>query len=221
MMPATLFGLIVALAGPAVPIDRWLRPSGRQTRHLANQAYLLALVGVILLVLLAENRPLASVGWQGIGIGSLISGLVLAAVLMWVVHPFIMVVLRVLRLTGFSQGLARLADLPPWSLVLAAIVAGIAEETLYRGFALTRLAEWGGSTALAAFFTTLVFAAVHQRLWGWGAAVGFVISGGVLAAFFVWQGDLLANIIAHGLTDAVGLLRLRRPPTAGPAPTRP
>jgi hypothetical protein len=32
-------------------------------------------------------------------------------------------------------------------------------------------------------------------------------SGAVLTLFFVWQQDLLANIVAHAATDVLGLLR--------------
>jgi hypothetical protein len=33
------------------------------------------------------------------------------------------------------------------------------------------------------------------------------VSGAVLTLFFIWRQDLLANILAHAATDAVGLLR--------------
>jgi membrane protease YdiL (CAAX protease family) len=57
------------------------------------------------------------------------------------------------------------------------------------------------------FTTVALFALVHLSLWGWGPIVAFVVSGAVLPLFFIWRQDLLANILAHAATDAVGLLR--------------
>lgn len=48
---------------------------------------------------------------------------------------------------------------------------------------------------------------LHSRvpMWGWVASLSFVVSGGLLAAFFMWRRDIIANIIAHVLTDVVGI----------------
>jgi membrane protease YdiL (CAAX protease family) len=208
MALATLFGVAIALFGPALPVDRLLTFRSPLGRHLFSQTYLLSLVGIILVVVHLEGATLASLGWQGASISSVLWGLVLAAGLMWIVYPVTVALFRAMGIVGYTDGLGKLAALPRWSLVLAAIVAGIAEETLYRGFALTRIAELTGSSIVAIFLTTLIFAVVHQRLWGWGASVGFVVSGLVLSAFFMWRQDLLANILAHAVTDAIGLIRL-------------
>jgi membrane protease YdiL (CAAX protease family) len=210
MALATLFGVAIALLGPALPVDRLFAFRSPLARHLFSQAYLLSLVGVILVLVHVEDATVASLGWQGASISSVLWGLVLAAGLMWLVYPVTLVLFRAMRITGYTEGLGKLAALPRWSLILAAVVAGIAEETLYRGFALTRIADLTGSSVLAILLTTLIFAVVHQRLWGWGASVGFVVSGLVLSAFFVWRQDLLANILAHALTDAIGLIRLTK-----------
>lgn len=210
MVLATFFGVAFALFGPALPVDRLFVFKSPLARHLFSQAYLLSLVGVILVVVHLENATLASLGWQGASISSVLWGLVLAAGLMWLVYPVTVALFRAMRIVGYTDGLGKLAALPRWSLVLAAVVAGIAEETLYRGFALTRITDLTGSSVLAIFLTTLIFAFVHQRLWGWGASVGFVVSGLVLSTFFVWREDLLANILAHALTDAIGLIRLTK-----------
>jgi hypothetical protein len=39
-----------------------------------------------------------------------------------------------------------------------------------------------------------------------GPSLTFVLSGGVATAFFAWRRDLLANVTAHGVQDALGLL---------------
>ena len=77
-----------------------------------------------------------------------------------------------LRFGGFEDGLAKLAGAPSWFLVFAAITAGIAEETLCRGYAFTRLVELTGSFMTGAVATLALFAVAHLRLWGWGQVLG-------------------------------------------------
>lgn len=203
-----LTGLAIALAGPVIPVKKAMQALDPLTQHLLAQAYLLVLVAIILVISHSMGLPAEALYWRGVTIAGIATGLILAGVLMWVVYPVTMAMFRALRLQGYDRGLEALSKLPRWSLVFAAIVAGIAEETLYRGFALTRIAEMTGSVALAVVVTTVIFAVVHQRLWGWAASLGFIVSGLVLSIVFVWRQDLFANIIAHAVTDAVGLWRL-------------
>ena len=93
---------------------------------------------------------------------------------------------------------------PLWLRAVAVLGGGAAEELLYRGYAQTRLAELTGSAALS----VLAFALAHGPLWGAGPALSFLVSGGFLAAFFAWRRDLLANVTAHVVLDAVGLVFL-------------
>jgi membrane protease YdiL (CAAX protease family) len=215
----TLAGLALALGGPALlasPVHRLLGDEDALTTRVVDQLCLLAVVGgVIVIVLFWEARPLASIGWRGVGLASLAWSVALTIFFMWVLLPIEVRVLALLHLGGFETGLAKLSRLPAWFLVFAAIVAGVAEETLFRGYAFDRVAELSHSYMIAGFVTVVLFALVHLRLWGWGPVVAFIVSGAVLTLFFVWRGDLLANIVAHAATDAVGLLRastrLRKP----------
>lgn len=206
----TLTGLLLSLGGPALlasPLRRRLGHEDALGARLADQFRLLALtVAVIAVVVRWEGRPLASIGWQGFAWESLAWGAMLAFVFIRVLVPVEIHLLARLKLEGFGAGLARLAHLPPAVLIFAALVAGWAEETLFRGYAFTRLAELMGSEILAGLITVAVFALVHLRLWGWGAVATFAVNGAVLTAFFAWRHDLLANITAHALTDIVGLL---------------
>jgi hypothetical protein len=43
-------------------------------------------------------------------------------------------------------------------------------------------------------------------MWGWGFALGGLVSGAAAMAFFVWRRDLLAMIVFHTITDAMGLV---------------
>jgi membrane protease YdiL (CAAX protease family) len=96
--------------------------------------------------------------------------------------------------------------LPIWFRVVAVVTAGIAEETLFRGYALTRLARLTGNLWLAAGLSALVFAALHFPVWGAGPSLAFFVGGLATTAFFIWRRDLLAMIIAHIAIDAWGLV---------------
>ena len=205
----TLVGLILALGGPALlasPLNRRPGDDDALGPRLADQFRLLALtVGVVAMVLWGR-RPLASIGWQGFAWASLAWGCLLAFVFVRVLVPVEGRLLARFKLEGFSPGLARLSNLPPGFLIFAALVAGVAEETLLRGYAFTRIAELTGSQALAGLVTVAIFALAQLRLWGWGAVAAVAVNGAVFTAFFAWRQDLLANITAHVLADAIGLI---------------
>jgi membrane protease YdiL (CAAX protease family) len=80
------------------------------------------------------------------------------------------------------------------------------EEALFRGYAITRLEALTRSSVFAATFSVLIFALAHWPVWGPGPVVTFILSGGFLAARFVWLRDLLANIVAHVAVDFAGLV---------------
>ena len=50
------------------------------------------------------------------------------------------------------------------------------------------------------------FAALHVPYWGWGFAIISLIGGTLTTAFFIWRKDLLAMMVFHGFTDAIGLV---------------
>lgn len=205
----TLVGLILALGGPALlasPLNRRLGDEDALAPRLADQFRLLALtVGVIAMVLW-ERRPLASIGWQGFAWASFAWGCLLAFIFVRLLVPVEARLLARFKLASFRDGLARVSNLPPGVLIFAALVAGVAEETLFRGYAFTRIVELTGSQVLAGLVTVAIFALVQLRLWGWGAVATVAVNGAVFTAFFAWRRDLLANITAHALADAIGLI---------------
>jgi CAAX protease family protein len=113
---------------------------------------------------------------------------------------------RTAGLPGFATGMEEVMRFPLWYRVLAVIGAGVVEETLFRGFTVTRLAALTGRVWLAAILALLGFSALHAPMWGWGFVVGGLVSGAAAMAFFVWRRDLLAMIVFHTIADAAGLI---------------
>jgi membrane protease YdiL (CAAX protease family) len=207
---ATWIGLGVAFAGPLLlvsPAQRLLGdPARLRTRLLEQLALWAVLAAVVWIVLAWERRPLGSIGVRPFAWSSVAWGLGLAAVLMWVVTPLSLRLLGALRLAGFESGIASFAALPLALKLFAVLGAGVVEETLYRGYALERLAEASGSWLLAGALTLACFALIHLPMWGWGPVLTLFVSGAVLTAFYVWRQDLLANVVAHVVVDAMGLV---------------
>ncbi len=203
-------GLTLALAGPvllALSSEHCFAGADAVTLNLAAQLTLWALLGGVVAITLGwERRPLASLGVRPLRSASLAWGVAAAAALVWVVVPLSSGLVDAAGLAGFEEGLARVLALPLWLRVLAVVTGGVVEEVLYRGYAITRLELVTHSRALAAALSVLVFAAAHAPLWGPGPVISFAVSGGFLAAFFLWRRDLLANVVAHVAVDALGIV---------------
>lgn len=93
--------------------------------------------------------------------------------------------------------------LPLWLITLIVIRAGVVEELCYRGYAIERLNALGLPRWLAAAIPWAIFAVAHWT-GGWANIVIALALGGILAAFYLWRRDLVANMIGHGLVDFVG-----------------
>ena len=206
----SILGLGVALGGPillASPASKVLGDPDRLATRLLGQLLLWALVVLILaLVVFWEKQPLRSSGWRPLGWQSVLWGLALAAAFILLVPVWAGALSRVGLPPSFESGFAKLVGLPRWFLALAAVTAGVAEETLYRGYAVERLSSLTGSYWGGGLISLAVFTLAHVPSWGWGPLVIFLISGGLGTLFYVWRQDLLACIIAHALTDTVGLI---------------
>ncbi|WP_031513513.1 CPBP family intramembrane glutamic endopeptidase [Desulfofalx alkaliphila] len=87
-------------------------------------------------------------------------------------------------------------------LLIAGLIAPIAEEIYYRGFALPAFIErWGVVAGVIA--SGLFFSAVHlSTLW----FVEIALVGMGLAALYYWTGSLLPGIIAHGFVNTTRLI---------------
>ena len=139
-----LVGLLVAWGGTALlvsPVGRLLGNPDKIATKCREQAALWILFGMIIaIVVLWEKQPLTSLWLRPLQWRSLAWGLALAVATVWVVIPAREWVRRQAGLGGYPAGMARVLALPVWFRVAAVITAGIVEETLFHGYAVTRLA---------------------------------------------------------------------------------
>jgi uncharacterized protein len=206
----TVVGLLAALVGPHliayIGEERRCGLPGISSLITAQAALLLLCLVVLLYSVFVERLPWYTFGLDNVGLVSVALGLPLAAFLIFIYGPAVYAVLARLKVGGFELGLAKLKGLPTWYLVFAVAVGGVAEEFLYRGYAFERIAATTGSPWLAGAIPLLLFSLAHVRLWGWPAALTMLVSGGIMTLWYAWHRDLVANIIAHCVTDFYGIV---------------
>ena len=207
---ASLTGIAVAWGGTALlvsPAARLFGPPDRLSTQIAGQLAFWAVFAIVIAIVhYWEKQPLASLGLRAFGWPSIGWGLVLAAFLMYVAYPIQVRALDALGLAGFEPGIARVVALPLWLRVFAVLTAGIVEDTLFLGYALQRLRGLIGIDWIAAAISITVTALLHWPNWGVGPVLAFVLSAAIGTAFFLWRQDLLANIVAHTITDGMAFV---------------
>lgn len=108
---------------------------------------------------------------------------------------------------GQDKGtLAALASHPIPIILLIAAMAAIAEEIVFRSVLISQLQVATGIPWLAGLISLVVFAGAHASGWGPWQILFAAVPGLVLTVFFLWKRDLWICMIAHFLTDALGLL---------------
>jgi membrane protease YdiL (CAAX protease family) len=158
----------------------------------------LAAVVLLVIIKVGEGLPLRSIGLGTARPGkSILWGLLLGVVCLVVGGG-------VAALTGFTGGETgkALDKLPTWLLSLIVVRAGVVEELCYRGYAIERLHALGLPRGLAAGVPLLIFGIGHWT-GGWANIVIALVLGGMLALFFIWRRDLVANMIGHWFVDFI------------------
>ena len=199
----TYLGLALAIFGiPVVTtLHRLLVADPLATGGIvAREVAILALTGFVLWLVTARERlPLTSIGLHTDRIGrSLIRGVLLAVVCLAVAIGCVLLYRSLGIAYGEGPGISRAIPVT----VLTVMRAGIAEEVLYRGFAIERLQALTGNRWVAAGVPLILFAAFHYRQGLAGIGIAFLL-GAILTVFYLWKRDLLANIFGHFLTDFI------------------
>lgn len=201
IMP-TRVALLVALGGPPLFVllsDRLFGKSPSLGVQILLPVLYCGLAGfVIWIVIRTEGLPLRSIGLRRPDWSTLVLG-----VLVWVAALYLLPLiteplLDTLGSTGLEPGLQRLASLPVWFRIALGVTGGFVEETLYRGYAVERLATITGHRWVGGAISAVAFGLAHIPAWGLGFALGADLPFGILMTlFYLWRRDLLANILAH------------------------
>ncbi len=207
---STIIGLCLALGGPVLVASigyKFLDDSQSIAGKVLQQLFLVALlVGVLAVVLFGERQPLSSIGLHLLRWQSLFWGLIFAVFLVFIYSPLLIWGMKKLNFGSFETGLTKLTSLPIYYLVFAIMVGGIVEEVLYRGYATERLSSLTGSYWIGSILALIAFGLAHIPFWGWQAASTTILSGAILTIFYLSTGELLSAIVAHVITDSVGII---------------
>ncbi|HYB91109.1 MAG TPA: tetratricopeptide repeat protein [Candidatus Binataceae bacterium] len=212
----TFLGLLVAFGTLLSPVPHllessfgWAGISSKGSWALTESILKLAVGAVIVgIVVLVERRPLSSLGlrnptWSDFGLGL---ALLLAIMIVEGVYT---TVLRILFPRGMSnvavEQLKFFLQMPLGLWLIAALAAGFVEEIVERGFALGRFAEISGSLALAAGVALALSVVAHVPFWGWRYAVLILPAELLFVLTYIWQRNIIPNIIAHTLMDSLPL----------------
>ena len=201
------YGAIVVLVVLQLPLSGFLvRDSGLAAQMTSEALFWLFAILILVYVLLVERRPLSSIGltvptWKSAAFG------VACAVAMIAAMAFCyIVVLPALHLGTDDSQMASVKSLT-FGFRLAIIArAAVFEELFYRGFAIERLTELTGLRWLAALISLVAFTFAHLEYWGWAHLLVVTVAGALLTGLYLWKRDLVANMIAHLITDGVGFL---------------
>ena len=168
--------------------------------------YWLMTVAIIGFVLRVERRPLASIGLRKPTWRTLVWGLAGAIATIAGIAMIYLVLIPSLKLPSDDVQTQSIIALPLWFRCLLITRATIFEELLYRGFAIERLTELTHARWLAATLSLAAFTYAHLSYWGWTHLLVAGLGGLVLTALYLWRRDLVATMIAHFMTDAIGFL---------------
>lgn len=200
-----LLGAMPLLAASEEALEEVMEESGdRRSLYVAAGLSLLFLAGVTLAVAAATGLPAGALGWRtgppGPALAWAAATTVAGLATVWALTALF-------RRLGLPEGRAVLFLLPRnrremHAFLALALVAGLCEEYVFRGFALHVLEAWTGSPVLAVGATAVAFGLAHgyQRLSGVlrAGALGALLAVPVLAT-----GSLFPAVAAHFWINAI------------------
>lgn len=205
-----LLGLLLAWFGPMLVALVGKRCNHSPTRLFYSLVGEVALVAITITTLLIVSHYRSN-AFTAIGIHPLrwqtgVYGIGLAIFLMYGFSPLAYWLVAQIRRGDFGDGIAKMEAIPLWLSIVAVFVGGAIEEILYRGYTVYFVGSLVGNYWLVGLISVLVYGLAHIPMWGIGPSLTTILSGGLLTGFFLWSGDLNANIIAHIITDLAGIV---------------
>ncbi|MBD8874402.1 CPBP family intramembrane glutamic endopeptidase [Rhodanobacter sp. DHB23] len=206
----SLVGLLLALGVVSLPFGIWDHEFAGIGHLLGNEAIWWTYVAVMLLyVRRVERRPLSSVGFRPPGIANSVIGVLAGAVVLAVFAAMYFLILPALHLDDSAVATANggaLMATPWWWRFISTVRAAVAEELLFRGYAMGRIEELTGSRAVATMLSLAVFTVDHVTYWGWSHELIVAVGGLAFSLLYLWRRNLWVNIIAHFIVDAATVL---------------
>lgn len=167
------------------------------------------LVALVWLFLWKNGEPLGSIGLSS---RSRWRDVVLGGALYVVLAPFVGSLENLLHAAGMSEPSTRLPNFLTVSrnaeLILAVIlvaVVAVAEEIIFRGYLIRRIAAVTGSTGAAVILSSVLFALGH----GYEGTIGVItvgVTGLCFALVYLWRGSLVAPVTMHFILDFIGIV---------------
>lgn len=198
---------LLFLALLLLPLPAWLFPGRGEVTQVPREFVFwfmtLALIGWVVVI---ERRPLRSIGLRRPGWKSFASAAAASAVMIGGITFIYAAIFPAVGETRSGAMLHSVRSLPFALRAAMTLRAAAFEELLYRGFVIERLTELTGLRWIAGLLSLLAFTLAHLDGWGVGHLLIAGFGGAVLTALYLLRRDLLANGLAHLLTDGVGLL---------------
>ncbi|MFQ5414000.1 MAG: lysostaphin resistance A-like protein [Phycisphaerae bacterium] len=167
------------------------------------------------LVLVYRRQAPASVGlyWRSLPLNVLL-GIAATGVAYGLIFPIMAALLAAFPAAGRQMAenagrlMAIMPDLSRWQYGGIALVVGMWEEVLFRGFLLTRLRRATGSWPIAVVLCTVVFTAPHALDQEPAALVMVSVLSLVFCVVTVWRRSIIPAIVGHALFDLSQFLYL-------------
>lgn len=190
----------------ALPVPGWLSPGGSAVASGGRELiFWLMTASIVTYVLCVERQSLASVGLRRPSFASLGFGVAAAFVSFTGMALIYLVILPHID-PSYATRVSTVQNLSLGFRAVIVIRAAVFEELFYRGFMIERLAPILRSRFAAATLSWAAFTAAHVAYWGPGSILLAGFGGAVLTALYLWRRDLVSNVLAHGLTDAISIL---------------
>ena len=168
-------------------------------------------VFILWFVVRVERLSLESIGLRRPTWMTAVWGIGLLVVISLVLPPLTAPLQDALGTEGLQAGMDQLAAVPRWFRVVLGVTGGFVEETLYRGYAVERLATITGRRWLGGLISAVIFGLAHVPEWGLGFALAADLPFGVaMTLFYLWRRDLAANIVAHSTGLVIAMVTVVR-----------
>jgi uncharacterized protein len=212
--PLRVASIILALAAPLItwmldgPFDTWFDRNGSV---LAGLLTFWAIVGLVLWLMRQETPASTDQSvWQQIGLRRVrlretLIVLIIGFVTLGLANVAFVVLSRTIFPTEINTSPVLTLPLP--LVILAYLTGTIAEEILYRGYALERLQRMTGNWWISGGLTWALFVGFHVPAYPLAHIVGYVAPATVVITLvYIWKRNLAYTILIHGVLNLPILL---------------